>query len=46
MLAHVAPEWLYLEARWSFLRRLDCDAAQGFLLARPQAAAEFGIALE
>jgi EAL domain-containing protein (putative c-di-GMP-specific phosphodiesterase class I) len=36
----VVAEGVESEAQLGFLRELGCDAAQGFLLARPQAAAE------
>ena len=36
----VVAEGIETEAQLVFLRRLKCDAAQGFLLARPRAAAE------
>ncbi len=38
----VAAEGVESEAQLAFLRRLGCDAAQGFLLARPQAASGIG----
>ena len=36
----VVAEGVETEAQLAFLRRLSCDAAQGFLLGRPQEAAE------
>ena len=36
----VTAEGVETEAQLAFLRELACDAAQGFLLARPQSAAE------
>ena len=39
---HVVAEGVENEAQLAFLRRLGCDAAQGFMLARPATAAEVG----
>jgi EAL domain-containing protein (putative c-di-GMP-specific phosphodiesterase class I) len=38
----VVAEGVENEAQLAFLRRLGCDVAQGFLLARPRTAAELG----
>ena len=38
----VVAEGVETEAQLAFLRALGCDAAQGFLLARPRPAAEVG----
>ncbi len=40
----VVGEGVENEGQLAFLRRLGCDTAQGFLLARPQMAAEIGAA--
>lgn len=41
----VVAEGVETEPQLAFLRKLGCDAAQGFLLARPQAAADLGLML-
>ncbi len=41
----VVAEGVEHEAQLAFLRRIGCDAAQGFLLARPQAAKELRLML-
>ena len=38
----VVAEGVESETQLAFLRQVDCDAAQGFLLGRPQAAAQVG----
>ena len=41
----VVAEGVEHDAQLAFLRRVGCDAAQGFLLARPQAPNELGLLL-
>ena len=41
----VVAEGVENETQLGFLRRLRCDAAQGFLLSRPQPRAQLGLML-